>query len=65
MFSSDDVFGVATAFNQDLCAWGTKLQKTANVGDMFSGSGCENKADPILNDEPPGPFCADCGTVFV
>jgi hypothetical protein len=54
----ESMFDSATAYNQNLCTWGTKLQKTARVDSMFSGSGCANKAAPNLTLVPPGPFCA-------
>jgi hypothetical protein len=60
----EGMFYDATAYNQNLCDWGTKLQTIASVDDMFSGSGCDNEADPDLTFVPPEPFCADC-TVFV
>ena len=58
--------GVPTAFNQDLCQWGTKLPDLSSSPEVFDraflGSSCVNPFTPDLTVDPPGPFCATCGS---
>jgi Mycoplasma protein of unknown function, DUF285 len=58
MFASG--YGFTLNFNQDLCSWGTKLDKAAFLKQMFWRSGCSTKGDPDLSQTPPGPFCYPC-----
>lgn len=56
------MFDDCESFNQDLCAWGGKIQLNASVQDMFDGAvKCESKSDPGLGASPiTGPFCDEC-----
>ncbi|KAL7530149.1 hypothetical protein ACHAXR_005107 [Thalassiosira sp. AJA248-18] len=42
----NSMFYGATAFDQDLCKWGTNFDSSVNYGDMFTNSGCESTASP-------------------
>jgi surface protein len=61
----DYMFNGAKAYNQDLCDWGKVASFPYSFAtDMFVGSGCTYKAEPIQATK--GPFCADdCTAVFV
>ena len=51
------MFSNATAFNQDLCAWGNfESFPYGYAGSMFKDSGCTFKESPTQADK--GPFCA-------
>lgn len=51
----------SSAFNQNLCAWGTVLPTNGIfVQDMFWGTNCQDLSDPILSTTPAGPFCYSC-----
>lgn len=52
--------GYWMSFDQDLCAWGSDLDKAADVAYMFYRTGCSNATDPDLSQTPPGPFCYPC-----
>jgi len=56
----------ALSFNQNLCSWGSKVQENVDVSLIFTGSGCNNTADPVLRigevggSSMSGPWCQDC-----
>ena len=50
----------STAFNQDLCLWGSKISISSSVNFMFSSTACPNQGNPNLSATPPGPFCYNC-----
>lgn len=50
-------FEGAEGFNQNLCAWGALLPQNADIRDMFVGTACPNRNDPVI---PGGPFCFEC-----
>lgn len=50
-------FRGAERFQQNLCAWGSKLPHNANTTNMFRGTNCPEKGDPVV---PGGPFCFKC-----
>ena len=58
LFSMRVMFYEATNFNQNLCQWGKIPSFPYGSGstNMFLGSGCTNKSDPIVAIQ--GPFCA-------
>lgn len=59
--SFQQTFYGTSAFNFDLCMWGTKITNTAaTTGGMFTGSGCTISTAPSLEASPKGPFCAAC-----
>ena len=35
--------------------------KNISLENAFAGTACPNTSDPILDANPPGPFCFDCG----
>ena len=54
-----DMFDDATAFNQNLCAWGETFSYDS-ADDIFLKSGCTFQDTP--REDTKGPFCAsDCG----
>ena len=57
-----ETFQSASAFDQDLCAWGTKITSTDSTicASMFVTSGCPTNTDPDLTISPKGPFCHAC-----
>jgi hypothetical protein len=52
------MFSRATSFNQDLCAWYDKLQRTTSITDIFVSSGCTNPAAP--DSFKKSSFCQAC-----
>jgi hypothetical protein len=55
------MFRSASAFNQNLCAWGSKLPFDDTLFTrVFQGSGCPTKNEPSFESTPPGPFCYSC-----
>jgi Mycoplasma protein of unknown function, DUF285 len=57
------MFQGAIAFNQSLCPWGLRLDASiVNVSLAFSNAtSCPRTKDPdMVNNSPPGPFCAVC-----
>lgn len=52
--------GATTSFNQNLCAWGSRLKGTS-VSSVFYKTDCPSTSDPDLDLTPPGPFCYACG----
>jgi len=57
------MFEDAAAFNQNLCAWGSRLPSTADVSEMFlkrQATSCPTQSNPNLSSNPPGPFCHVC-----
>jgi Mycoplasma protein of unknown function, DUF285 len=58
---ASSIFSFATAFNKDLCAWGSRLTNTTLMTDMFVGTSCPYALNaPWFTYSPPGPFCHDC-----
>lgn len=55
----DLMFYSALLFNQNLCAWRSRLSIAASVENMFTLTRCSAKADPNLLD-PDGPMCELC-----
>lgn len=55
--SFDYMFNEAQAFDQDLCSWGSLMQVSANVTNMFMDSACPDPGDPVA---PNGPYCVVC-----
>lgn len=53
-----------SAWNHDLCSWGSTVPSTANVNKMFwQAIQCpEASVDPVLASSPPGPFCYSCAS---
>lgn len=58
-----------TPYNLSLCAWGPPLQqrysedqqsRAADITNMFLNTSCPNPEDPIIRQDPAGPFCYDC-----
>ncbi|CAB9526175.1 Mycoplasma protein of unknown function, DUF285 [Seminavis robusta] len=61
-----DMFGRGAAMDKNLCAWGDKMNRNANVENIFgsrdfTASNCPNPFDPSFDVRPPGPFCHNCG----
>ena len=57
-----ELFRDASSFRQNLCSWGSFLKdKNIPVKNAFAGTACPNTSDPILDANPPGPFCFNCG----
>ena len=54
------MFSGASSFRQDLCQWGSGISTRADVDSMFRDTRCEERDDPDLNIEEPGPFCVSC-----
>jgi hypothetical protein len=52
----------ASTFNQDLCAWGSKMNTSATVTSMFLDSQCSAVGDPAFSLDTKGPFCHICPT---
>ena len=55
------MFFGATNFRQDLCRWSSFVPESANVMQLFRGTNCPAKADPILS--VGGPWCFECTNV--
>lgn len=55
-----NAFRFASKFQENLCWYGTQLSDLTDVSNMFGGTSCPNKTDPILEGRP-GPFCYNCG----
>ena len=53
------MFWNAASFDQDLCSWGSKIGSSANVTNMFGGSGCSDTGTPDLSGIP-SPLCEVC-----
>ena len=51
-----NMFLNAASFDQDLCSWGSKIASSADVTNMFRGSGCSDTGTPILS-AIPSPLC--------
>ena len=56
----EGMFLGAASFDQNLCAWGSRLPPDAVVTEMFVGTACPVMDDPDLSANPPGPFCHTC-----
>ena len=54
------MFEEATSLNQDFCSWGDKLPYGVDVGNMFLDSSCPTYSNPVLTNDPAGPFCHAC-----
>jgi hypothetical protein len=56
-----NMFLNATAYNQNLCLWSSKIQnKSISVTDMFVNTSCPLTNDPVLTTDPSGPWCYTC-----
>lgn len=51
------MFRGAKNFSQNLCSWRFLLSPDAITKDMFKGTACPVKSDPVI---PEGPFCFTC-----
>ena len=56
----DEMFMDASSFQQDLCSWGPQMDPESVVTDAFRNTACPNASDPILESDPPTPFCFAC-----
>jgi len=58
----DVMFYEATAFNQNLCAWGARLDNSISyiLADAFQYNSCPSNLQPTMSASPPGPFCHVC-----
>lgn len=54
----DRAFYGALSFSEDLCDWGEHLANLEDAKDMFVGTDCDDKGDPIPGSNPPGPLCS-------
>jgi hypothetical protein len=52
--SFESMLSNAKAFDQNLCFWGSAIQPTASVKNMFVWSYCPSVGDPILSSFPKG-----------
>lgn len=56
-----NMFLGATSYNQNLCSWSNKIQnKSISVTDMFVNTSCPLTNDPVLTQDPSGPWCYAC-----
>jgi surface protein len=54
------MFMDASSFNQNLCYWGTQLDSSNDVTNMFDGSGCPDQGSPDLTLPAVNPLCYAC-----
>ena len=43
-----------------MCPWSSYSKSFVSVAGMFTNTSCPTTADPVLNANPPGPYCYTC-----